>query len=156
MHAQRSRKTCAAGAVLCDQRAPRLGAVAGRLPGSGVRPHRDRPPEGGCRLRPAPPESFSMGGDREITGDILRAHQEFLAARPSHLQDTRGSDGLAGEGVTSGALDMRFNLTDARKKLPKLIKAVARGELGTICRRGAPTPPLVPTTPPTPNNPNFS
>jgi prevent-host-death family protein len=38
---------------------------------------------------------------------------------------------------------MRLNLTDARKKLPKLIKAVERGETVTICRRGVPAVDLV-------------
>ena len=38
---------------------------------------------------------------------------------------------------------MRFNLADARKKLPELIKAVERGETVTICRRGLPVADLV-------------
>ncbi len=50
---------------------------------------------------------------------------------------------------------MRFNLTDARKKLPKLIKAVERGELVTICRRGVPIADLVRTTPTTRKKPKF-
>jgi antitoxin (DNA-binding transcriptional repressor) of toxin-antitoxin stability system len=41
---------------------------------------------------------------------------------------------------------MRLNLTDARKKLPELIKAIERGENVTICRRGLPVVDLVRTT----------
>ena len=41
---------------------------------------------------------------------------------------------------------MRFNLTDARKKLPELIKEVERGNIVTICRRGVPVADLVRTT----------
>jgi prevent-host-death family protein len=40
---------------------------------------------------------------------------------------------------------MQFNLTDARKKLSRLIKAVERGETVTICRRGVPAVDLIPT-----------
>jgi antitoxin (DNA-binding transcriptional repressor) of toxin-antitoxin stability system len=40
---------------------------------------------------------------------------------------------------------MRLNLTDARKKLPKLIKAVDRAENVTVCRRGVPVVDLVRT-----------
>src|SRR6266851_372015 len=41
---------------------------------------------------------------------------------------------------------MRFNMTDARKRLPELIKAVERGEPVTICRRGVPVVDLVRAT----------
>jgi antitoxin (DNA-binding transcriptional repressor) of toxin-antitoxin stability system len=41
---------------------------------------------------------------------------------------------------------MRFNLTDARKKLPELIREVERGNIVTICRRGVPVADLVRTT----------
>ena len=33
---------------------------------------------------------------------------------------------------------MEFNVGDAKKRLPELIKAVEDGELVTICRRGVP------------------
>lgn len=49
---------------------------------------------------------------------------------------------------------MRLNLTDARKKLPKLIKAVERGETVTICRRGVPAVDLVRAAA-TPKKPKF-
>jgi antitoxin (DNA-binding transcriptional repressor) of toxin-antitoxin stability system len=50
---------------------------------------------------------------------------------------------------------MRLSLTDARKKLPKPIKAVERGETVSICRRGVPVVDLVRTTAATRKKPKF-
>lgn len=50
---------------------------------------------------------------------------------------------------------MRLNLTDARRKLPKLIKAVERGENVTVCRRGVPVVDLVRTKAATRKKPKF-
>jgi prevent-host-death family protein len=44
---------------------------------------------------------------------------------------------------------MRISVADAKKKLPRLIKAVEEGEPVTICRRGVPVVDIVPTTRPT-------
>lgn len=41
---------------------------------------------------------------------------------------------------------MRFSLTDARKKLPELVKSAERGEVVTICRRGVPIVEIVRAT----------
>jgi prevent-host-death family protein len=40
---------------------------------------------------------------------------------------------------------MKVSVADAKNKLPKLIKAVEKGEAVTICRRGVPVVDLVPT-----------
>jgi prevent-host-death family protein len=40
---------------------------------------------------------------------------------------------------------MKVSVADAKNKLPKLIKAVEKGEAITICRRGVPVVDLVPT-----------
>jgi prevent-host-death family protein len=41
---------------------------------------------------------------------------------------------------------MQYSLTEARRKLPQLIKSAERGELVTICRRGVPIVEVVRTT----------
>jgi prevent-host-death family protein len=43
---------------------------------------------------------------------------------------------------------MQVNVTDAKNKLPKLIKAVENGKSVTICRRGAPVVDIVRTKKP--------
>jgi antitoxin (DNA-binding transcriptional repressor) of toxin-antitoxin stability system len=50
---------------------------------------------------------------------------------------------------------MRFTLTDARKRLPQLVRAVERGEPVTVCRRGVPVVDLVRTAIPTRKRPKF-
>ena len=40
---------------------------------------------------------------------------------------------------------MEFSVTDAKNKLPELIRAVEEGESVTICRRGVPVVDIVPT-----------
>ena len=50
-------------------------------------------------LRPAPPETFRMGGSRAVAKNLLRTPEIFFAEGITDFQDARGSDGLAGRGL---------------------------------------------------------
>jgi len=50
---------------------------------------------------------------------------------------------------------MKVSVADAKKTLPKLIKAVENGETVTICRRGVPAVDLVRTKMPARKKPKF-
>ena len=50
---------------------------------------------------------------------------------------------------------MKVSVADAKNKLPKLIKAVEKGEAVTICRRGVPVVDLVPTKTTSGKTPKF-
>jgi prevent-host-death family protein len=50
---------------------------------------------------------------------------------------------------------MKISLTDAKNKLPKLIRAVESGQSVTICRRGVPVVDIVPTKACTSGKPKF-
>ena len=50
---------------------------------------------------------------------------------------------------------MKVSVADAKKKLPKLIKAVENGQIVTICRRGVPAVDLVPAKAPVRKKPKL-
>ena len=50
---------------------------------------------------------------------------------------------------------VKVSVADAKNRLPELIKAVEKGELVTICRRGKPIIDLIPTRNGTDDKPRF-